>query len=132
MRNKKTVYICVGLLLATVGCSKSNADLDAPTVDRIDFDDVLDSNTEEKIQQSDITQLQADYAQPQSDNSRLQSENEQSQSDSELDGNIESIGDNSVVINKTFHPSANEAVSYGGSEKVLVTVYFSVETEFEV
>lgn len=166
MRNKKiTVFICMGLLLVTVGCSKSNADVDAPTVGIINFNDVIDLNAEENSsgyqnkkenadnqsysqnsngeaannqfdnslqnddnQQNnnqDLTQLQADYVQSQSDSSQSQSENEQSQSDSELDGNIESIGDNSVVINKTFHPSANEAVSYAGSEKVLVTVYFS-------
>lgn len=116
MRNKKiAVYLCMNLLLMTVGCGKSNTDLDVPTVDTIIFNDVINSNVEENNSsyQDDI-------------------ENEQLQSASELDGIIESIGDNSVVINETFHPSENEAVSYQGSEKVLVTVYFSEETEFEV
>lgn len=36
-----------------------------------------------------------------------------------------------MTINKTFHPTANEAVTYA-VDKVLVTVYFSVETEFEI
>lgn len=90
------------------------------------------SNNEDLAGQSNITQPQADDAQSQTDSSQSQTDNNNTQSDSELDGSIESIGDNSVVINKTFYPSANTAVSYGDSEKVLVAVYFSEETEFEV
>ena len=60
-------------------------------------------------------------------------DNAQMQSDIELDGDIESIGDNRVVINEVFHPSENVAVSYGeAEEKVLITAYFSEETKFEV
>ncbi|MDE7204687.1 MAG: hypothetical protein K2O91_22930 [Lachnospiraceae bacterium] len=88
-------------------------------------DDSQQNNNKDLAQQSNITQSQADSSQSQTDNAQLQS-------NSELDGNIESIGDNRVVINKTFHPSENTAVSYGDSGKVLVTVYFSEETEFEV
>ena len=85
---------------------------------------------DDDVQQSNVIQSQADSVQP--DSSQPQSDQEQLQSNSKLDGSIESIGDNKVVINKTFYPSENTAVSYGGSGQVLVTVYFSVETEFEV
>ncbi|MBD5545020.1 MAG: hypothetical protein HDR01_12495 [Lachnospiraceae bacterium] len=130
MRNKRiAVYLYMGLLLATVGCSKSNADLDSSTVDTINFNDVIDSNAEEN---NSSHQSNKETDNNQSDSSQSQSESEQLQSASELDGSIESIGDNRVVINKTFHPSADTAVSYEDSDKVLVTVYFSEETEFEV
>lgn len=82
-------------------------------------DDIQQDNHEELPQQSDVAQPQAEGA--------------QLEADAELDGSIESIGDNSVVINQTFHPSADVAVSYAeDSEKTLVTVYFSEKTEFEV
>lgn len=89
------------------------------------------NDNSQQVNNQDLAQ-QSNTTQPQSDSSQLQSDNEQLQSNSELDGNIESIDDNRVVVNKTFHPSANTAVSYGDSEKVLVTVYFSEETEFEI
>lgn len=127
---KIAVYLCLSLLLVTVGCSNSDADSDVPTVERIYFNDVIDTNAEENNSNYLSSRTQADNAQP--DSSRSQADNVQLQSDSELDGSIESIGDNSVVINKTFHPSANISVSYEDSDKVLVTVYFSDETGFEV
>ncbi len=129
MKNKKiAVYLYMSLLLATMGCSKSNADSDVLTVETINFNDVIDANTEE----SNTTQSRADYEQPQPDISQLQADNEQLQSNSELDGTIESIGDNRVVINKTFHLSEDTAVSYAASDETLITVFFSEETSFEV
>ncbi len=113
----------------TAGCGNADADLDVPTVDVVDLND---ANTEEDyVQQSDSIKSQADDAQSQPDASRSQPDDAQSQSDLQLDGNIESIGNNSVTINKTFHPSANESVT-DTADKVLVTVYFSEETEFEI
>lgn len=143
MRSKKiAVYLCMGLLLATAGCGSSNVDSDLPTGGTIIFKDLIDMNEEE----SNSTQSQTDYVQPQSDqlqSARPQSDSRQSQADnaqvqanSELDGKIESIDENSVVINKTFILSEDTAVSYavsfGDSGKVLVDVFFSEETEFEV
>ncbi len=153
MRNfKKAVYLCAVIaLLMTVGCSNADTDSSVSTLDTINFNDVIDTETEDnnsnnqnteenidnqqdsvQVQQPNITQPQSDYVQPQSDSSRLQSDNEHLQSDSELDGSIESIDDNRVVVNQKFYPSENIAVFYEDSEKVLVTVYFSEETEFEV
>ncbi len=162
MRNKKAAaYLCTYLLLLmTAGCGNADADLDVPTVDVVDLNDENDANTEKDyVQQSDSIQSQADDAQsqpdagpsqpddtqpqpdagpsqpddtqPQPDAGPSQPDNAQSQSDLQLDGDIESIGNNSVTINKTFHPSANESVTYT-ADKVLVTVYFSEETEFEI
>lgn len=148
MRIKKAAaYLCTYLLLLmTAGCGNADADLDVPTVDVVDLNDVNDANTEEDhVQQSDSIQSQADDAQSQPDDAQSQPDDTQSQpdagpsqpddaqpqSDLQLDGNIESIGNSSVTINKTFHPSANESVSYA-VDKVLVTVYFSEETEFEI
>ncbi len=184
MRNKKTAtYLCTGLLLLmtmTAGCGNSNADSDVTTVDSIDFNDVIDTNTEENssnyqsnkenvdkqqdssqesnsqssngentnnqsddsvenggnqennnedlVQQSNSAQSQSDDVQLQPDRSTSQADDAKPQADSKLDGSIESIGDNSVTISKTLHPSENLAVS----SNELVTVYFSEETEFEV
>ena len=89
-----------------------------PKVEVVKVDNVTDVNAEESISQS---------------NSEESTNNAQLQSDIKLDGDIESIGDNSVVINEVFHPSDNVSVSYENvEEKVLITVYFSEETEFEV
>ena len=143
MRNKKlAVYLCIGVLLATAGCSNSDADSDVSTVDTINFNDIIDTNAEEnnsnhQNNKENVDNQQDSDGQSNSQNSNEestgdQSDNEQLQSNSELDGSIESIGDNKVVINKTFYPSENTAVSYGDSGKVLVTVYLSEETEFEI
>ncbi len=134
MRNKKiAVYLCMGLLLATAGCGNSNTDSDVPTGDTIIFKDLIDMNEAE----SNSIQSQEDYIQPQSDqlqsdSSQSQADNAQVQADCELDGSIERIDENSVVINKTFYPSEDTAVVYAASGKELVNVYFSEETEFEV
>ncbi len=148
MRIKKAAaYLCTYLLLfMAAGCGNADADLDAPTVDVVDFNDENDADTkEDNVQQPDSIQSQVDDApsqpdagpskpddtQPQPDAGPSQTDDMQPQSDLQLDGTIESIGNSSVTINKTFHPSANESVSYA-VDKVLVTVYFSEETEFEI
>lgn len=151
MRNKKiAAYLCMGLLLLmTAGCGNSDADSDVSKVDTINFNDVIDANMEENSsnhqgdeenvnnqQGSDEKNENSLQGDKKDDNntqqdSKEESTSNQSQTNSELEGNIESIGDNSIVINKTFHPSSNTAVSYG-DEKVLVTVYFSEETKYEV
>lgn len=152
MRNKKiVVYLCMGLLFTTVGCSNSNVDSDMSTADKIDFNDVTDTNAEGNKSNSQSNNEESTNNQPdnsvknndsqqdnnkdfvqQSDTNQSQADNAQLQSYSELDGSIESIGDNSVVISEIFHPSEDMAVISADSEKVLVTVYFSGETEFEV
>lgn len=162
MRNRrKAAYFCtVIVLLMTAGCGYSDTDSDVSTADTINFIDVVDTDAGEKnsnnqnikedidnqqdsdtekqdktetlnVTEAQGAQLSTDVQQQNSNPS--QADNTQSQSDSELDGSIESIADNSMIINKTFHPSANVSVTYeDASEKVLVTVYFSEETEFEV
>lgn len=120
MRNsKKAAYLCMAALLMATGCGDSDIDSDVSAVETINFNDAIDTGADEESINEESAHMQSDDA--------------QSQSDAELDGNIESIADNSVIINKVFHPSANTAVSYtDDSEKVLVTAYFSEETEFEV
>lgn len=150
MRNlKKAAYLCMVVLLMTTGCGHSETDSDVSAVNTIHFNDVIDTDTEENNSNNQNIKGNVDNQRDsnekndneKSDNEEndneesasMQSGNAQEQSDLELDGNIESIADNSVIINKIFHPSANTAVSYtDDSEKVLVTVYFSEETEFEI
>lgn len=120
MRNKRvTASLCAGLLLvAATGCGKSDEYPAVPKVDVVKVDNVTDTNAEESVSQS---------------SSEENTNNVQLQSDIELDGSIESIGDNSVVINEVFHPSDNVSVAYENiEEKTLITVYFSEDTEFEV
>ncbi|MDE7268101.1 MAG: hypothetical protein K2N89_11610 [Lachnospiraceae bacterium] len=146
MKNKRiAAYLCTALLLTITSCGSSEANSNNPAADTINFNDEINKE-ENTVLQSDNIQSQADHAQlplndtqPQAQNEQLhpdiippQADNTQAQSDSELEGSIESIGNNSVVINKTFNLSENMAVSYGDSEKVLITVYFSEETEYEV
>ena len=137
MKNKRiAAYLCTVLLLTATGCGSSEADTNNPAVDTINFNNEI--NIEENtVLQSDNIQPQLYHAQLPSNDMQLQAENEQLQpdnvqSDFELEGSIESIGNNSVVINKTFNLSENMAVSYGDSEKVLITVYFTEETKYEV
>ena len=141
MRNrKKATYLCtVMVLLMTAGCGSSDTDSDVSTVDTINFNDEIDTGAEESnsnnqsIEENIDNQQDSDTEEQQQNSNPSQVDNAQSQSDIELDGSIESIADNSMIINKTFHPSANVSVTYeDASEKVLVTVYFSEETEFEV
>ncbi len=151
MRNKKIVaYLCMGLLLlVTAGCGNSDADSDVSRVDTINFNDVNDTNMEESnthqnnnenvnnqqdSEEKNQNSLQdnQEYDNNNQQDSKEESNSNQSQTDSELDGSVESIGDNSIVINKTFHISESEELVYVGSDKVLVTVYFSEETKYEV
>ena len=120
MRNKRvTASLCAGLLLvAAAGCGKSDEYLEVPEVDVVKVDNVTDTNVEESVSQS---------------SSEENTNNAQMQSDLKLDGDIESISDNSVVINEVFHPSEDVSVAYESiEEKTLITVYFSEETKFEV
>ena len=155
MRNsKKAAYLCMTMLLMATGCGHSDTDSDVSAADTINFNDTIDTDMDgdtsinQDIKENTDNQRDSDEksnneesANDESNNEKSnneestnkQSDNAQPQSDSELDGDIESIADNSVVINKIFHPSANTSVSYTeDSEKVLITVYFSEETEFEV
>ena len=123
MNNKRiAAYLCTALLLTATSCSSSEVDFNEPATDTINFNDEINKE-EDTVSQSDNIQSQAEKEQLQPNHA---------QPDSELEGSIESIGNNSVVINKTFYPSENEAVSYGDSDKVLITVYFSEETEYEI
>ena len=126
MKNKRvTAYLCASLLLFMVtGCGKSDEYLDVSKVDVIKVDNVTDTNSEvnSNHQNSDEESGSKESANDQPDKEQMQ-----------LDGDIEGIGDNSVVINEVFHPSENVSVSYEATEeKALITVYFSEETKFEV
>ncbi|MCI8993638.1 MAG: hypothetical protein HFG80_13130 [Eubacterium sp.] len=136
MRKKQTAAcFCTCLLLAVAGCGASDmapeqkTDITANNVhDESGQTDHNEYSTEEPASQTDT----GNTAGPASQTDTKNTAEPTSQTDIELEGNIESIGDNSIVINKTFHPSSNEAVSYQNSEKELITVYFSEETKFEI
>lgn len=122
MRNKRVAAcLCAGLLLLVIiGCGKSSEHLNVPKVDVVKVDNVTDTSAEENSNHQNSDEESSSH----SNNEDLVSE---------LDGDIESIGDNSIVINEVFHPSENVSVSYENvEEKVLITVYFSEETKFEV
>ena len=130
MKNKRvTASLCAGLLLvAAVGCGKSDEYFELPKVEVIEVDNVTDTSAEENsnYQNSDEERNSQSSSEENTNNAQLPS-------DFELDGDIESIGDNSVVINEVFHLSDNVSVAYENvEEKVLITVYFSEETKFEV
>lgn len=123
MKNKRiAAFLCIAFVLTATSCSSSEANSNQTAggaVDTIDFNNEIDK-------EDNNIPLQTDNAQSQPDN-------EQPQSDTELEGSIESIDDNSVVINQIVTGEEdNVAIAYGGSDKILITVYFSEETEFEV
>lgn len=123
MKNKRiAAFLCIAFVLIATSCSSSEANSNQTAggaVDTIDFNNEIDK-------EDNNIPLQTDNAQSQPDN-------EQPQSDTELEGSIESIDDNSVVINQIVTGEEdNVAIAYGGSDKILITVYFSEETEFEV
>lgn len=129
MKNKRiAAFLCIAFVLTATSCSSSEANSNQTaggTVDTIDFDNEVDKE--------DNANLQSDSIPSQTDNAQSQPDNEQPQSDTELEGSIESIDDNSVVINQIVTGEEdNVAIAYGGSDKILIAVYFSEETEFEV
>lgn len=123
MKNKRiAAFLCIAFVLTATSCSSSEANSNQTaggTADIIDFNNEIDKEDNSIPSQTDNAQSQPD--------------NEQPQSDTELEGSIESIDDNSVVINQIVTGEEdNVAIAYGGSDKILITVYFSEETEFEV
>lgn len=123
MKNKRiAAFLCIAFVLTATSCSSSEANSNQTAggaVDTIDFNNEIDKEDNNIPSQTDNAQSQPD--------------NEQPQSDTELEGSIESIDDNSVVINQIVTGEEdNVAIAYGGSDKILITVYFSEETEFEV
>lgn len=130
MKNKRiAAFLCIAFVLTATSCSSSEANSNQTvggTVDTIDFNNEIDK-------EDDSIPSQTDNAQSQQNSTQSQPDNEQPQSDTELEGSIESIDDNSVVINQIVTGEEdNVAIAYGGSDKILITVYFSEETEFEV
>lgn len=131
MKNKRiAAFLCIAFVLTATSCGSSEANSNQTaggTVDTIDFNNEIDKKDNSIPSQTE--NAQAENAQPDS----TQPDNEQPQFDTELEGSIESIGDNSVVINQIVTGEEdNVAIAYGGSDKILITVYFSEETEFEV
>ncbi len=145
MRNKKmATYICIGLLLITTGCGDSNSDMYVSKADTINFND---EDIEKNISNNQTGEESANNRQSNEENNNLQDDNnnqpnssknenetnyQSANEDSILDGNIVSIENNSVIINKTFNLSSTTAVAYGGDDAVFVTVYFSEDTNYEV
>ncbi|MDE7206987.1 MAG: hypothetical protein K2N90_07510 [Lachnospiraceae bacterium] len=138
MKNKRiAVYLCIATLLAATGCSSSETDTVAfddagknTSTNAADTQEDIGYQENDNTDRTDATGTQEnnndDYV-----NAANEQEDSQSQADTELDGSVESIGDNSIVINKIF-TSETTAVSYAGDEKVLITAYFSEETTYEI
>lgn len=129
MKNKRIApFLCIAFVLTATSCSSSEANSNQTaggTVDTIDFNNEIDKE--------DNANPQSDSIPSQTDNAQSQPDNEQPQSNTELNGCIESIGDNSVVINQIVTGEEdNVAIIYEDSDKLLINVRFSEETEFEV
>lgn len=146
MRNKKiAIYFGMAVLsLSAAGCGSAGAGSDAAAVESVNFDAFAKQESgaaDDRVQQSSDGTA-ANHQQSGGENRDTQQNNDEEQSihpDSdaesvtELDGSVKNIGNNNVVINKVFHLSATTAVSYEGiDEQVLITVYFSDDTEMEV
>ncbi len=133
MRNKKTAsYICIGLLLITAGCGNSDSDTYVSKADTINFNDEDIEKNSSNIQTDEESANNRQSNEENSSNNENENNYQIANEDSILDGNIVSIENNSVIINKTFNLSSTTAVAYGGNDAVLVTVYFSEETNYEV
>lgn len=156
MRNKKTAaYLCMGLLLAAVtGCGNSGADRKTPEAETIHFGAAAaDEKPEEGggNQESDFpaadekpgegsSNQESDFpaaADEKLGEGGLKENLSLAEDDFQLSGDVRSIGDNRVVVSKIYHYTSNDAdyaVSYVGDdpEVVLITVYFSEDTQFEV
>ena len=160
MKNKRiAVYLCIATLLVATGCGSSETDTVAfDNVGKNTSANVADTQEGSSYQKDDdssyaeeqqSTNIGSSYqANDNTDNANAADtqennnaenvnaanaqEGNQAQADTELVGGVESIGDNSIVINKTFNLSETTAVSYGGDDKVLITAYFSGETTYEI
>ena len=162
MKNKRiAVYLCTAIILAATGCGNSKTDtvafdnvgknataVDADTPegssyqenDNTDDANATDTQKNDNFQENgNADNTDATAVTDMQENNNIDSvntvnaqESNQTQEDMELDGSVESIGDNSIVINKTFNLSETTAVTNVGDEKVLITAYFSEETTYEV
>lgn len=66
------------------------------------------------------------------DTGAAQQSGSDTQASDKVIGNIKSIGDNSVVISRAFEEASNILVSPAGDNEVLVTVFVSDATTYEV
>ncbi len=149
MRNKRiAVFLCAVSLLTATSCGRSETDTVA-------FDDAgkgssgfaADTQGSSAFQENDSAHYVSDGTDTgtQADNEGngadtvaaastqgdMNNQPNQPQTDTELDGDVESIGDNSIVINKVLHSSEQDAV-ININEMDLITIYFTSETTYEI
>ena len=130
------------LLAAATGCGKAGGDTDASGIEVIPVDSEdsaaksPDAGQSGENMQSDGSAQTDDSVQAdggaQTDNGAQAGGNQQ---DEELlVGSVKSIGNNSIVISQAFEEDENMLVmpGEGSEEEVLVNVYFSESTTYEV
>ncbi|MCM1183224.1 MAG: hypothetical protein NC337_07610 [Roseburia sp.] len=128
MKSKKLaaglIGLCVGAApVMMTACGSS----EAPKAETVYYSDMAGAETggsQQGVGAAETENPQPDSVQP--------ADHDGQQEETELEGIVERIGENSVVVNKIYVLSTTTAVSYVGSEEDLVTVHFSEETRFEV
>ncbi|MDE5930943.1 MAG: hypothetical protein K2H40_00450 [Lachnospiraceae bacterium] len=141
----------LGLVCVVTGCTKTGEKAEGQEEDVIRIETSMDENAakDESGQQSDdgkqeqkddqeedakegTSETTAQISDENSDNAR-----DSEQDENELEGDVRSVGEDSMVVSKIFNyteDDASIAVSYaeGGSDETLITVYFSEDTEYIV
>lgn len=127
-----------GLMCAVTGCTKTSEKAEGQEEDVIR----LEASTDESAAQDEGAAQRSDGSQEQEDGQEEERKAEpesmeQISDESELEGNVKSIGEDSMVISKIFTYTENGsdiavASAEGGPDEVLITVYFSEDTEYIV
>lgn len=129
-----------GLMCAVAGCAKASEKAEGQEEDVIR----IEASTDENAAQDEGAAQSGDDGQEQEINQEEERKAEtdpesmaQISDESELEGNVKSIGEDSMVVSKIFtytEDGEDMAVSYaeGSPDEVLITVYFSEDTEYIV
>lgn len=129
-----------GLMCAVTGCTKTSEKAEGQETDVIRLEASTDESTaqdEDAAQRVDGSREQENDQEEERKAEEEPESMEQISDESELEGNVKSIGEDSMVISKifTYTEDGNDiavASAEGGPDEVLITVYFSEDTEYIV
>lgn len=136
----EVLLVAFGLMCAVTGCTKTSEKAEGQEEDVIR----LEASTDESAVQDEDAAQRVDGSQEQENDQEEERKAEeepesmeQISDESELEGNVKSIGEDSMVISKifTYTEDGNDiavASAEGGPDEVLITVYFSEDTEYIV
>lgn len=155
MKNRKAgkLTVCLGcavmMACMVTGCAAGSTGAEEPREEVIRIED---STEESRLQKENEQEQQDDSAENEKTDSAKRNDEQaeeaqeagdgampaQTEDETELNGDIISIGENSMVVSKIFtyavdgNEEAEVAVSVMSEDAVLITVYFSENTEFIV